>query len=73
MGTAGGHLLTAEKAELFTAAAVSKITPDAVYFKENVLDANGRLTTHEVMKRLTMERQEDARRKVNILLALTWS
>jgi hypothetical protein len=31
---------------------VSKITPDAVYFKENVLDANGRLTTHEVMKRL---------------------
>jgi hypothetical protein len=32
---------------------VSKITPDAVYFKENVLDANGRLTTHEVMKRLS--------------------
>jgi hypothetical protein len=31
---------------------VSKITPDAVYFKENVLDANGRLTTREVMKRL---------------------
>ena len=31
---------------------VSKITPDAVYFKENVLDGNGRVTTREVMKRL---------------------
>jgi type II secretory pathway component PulC len=31
---------------------VSKITPDAVYFKENVLDSNGRVTTHEVVKRL---------------------
>jgi hypothetical protein len=31
---------------------VSKITPDAVYFKENVLDANGRVTTREVVKRL---------------------
>ena len=31
---------------------VSKITPDAIYFKENVLDANGRVTTREVMKRL---------------------
>ena len=31
---------------------VSKITPDAVYFKENVLDANGRVTTQEVVKRL---------------------
>jgi len=31
---------------------VSKITPDAIYFKENVLDANGRVTTHEVVKRL---------------------
>ena len=32
---------------------VSKITPDAVYFTENVLDSNGHLTTREVMKRLT--------------------
>jgi hypothetical protein len=31
---------------------VSKITPDAVYFKENVLDQNGRVSTHEVVKRL---------------------
>ena len=31
---------------------VSKITPDAVYFKENVLDGNGHVTTREVMKRL---------------------
>jgi len=31
---------------------VSKITPDAVYFKENVLDAEGRVTTREVVKRL---------------------
>jgi hypothetical protein len=31
---------------------VSKITPDAVYFKENVLDVNGRVTTREVVKRL---------------------
>jgi len=31
---------------------VSKITPDAIYFKENVLDPNGRVTTREVMKRL---------------------
>ena len=31
---------------------VSKITPDSVYFKENVLDANGRVTTREVVKRL---------------------
>jgi len=31
---------------------VSKITPDAVYFKENVLDQNGRVTTREVVKRL---------------------
>ena len=31
---------------------VSKITPDAVYFKENVLDPNGRVTTREVVKRL---------------------
>lgn len=31
---------------------VSKITPDAVYFKENVLDANGRVQSREVIKRL---------------------
>ena len=31
---------------------VSKITPDAIYFKENVLDGNGRVTNREVMKRL---------------------
>lgn len=31
---------------------VSKITPDAVYFAENVLDVHGRVTTHEVVKRL---------------------
>jgi hypothetical protein len=31
---------------------VSKITPDAVYFMENVLDSNGRVTTREVVKRL---------------------
>jgi hypothetical protein len=27
---------------------VSKITPEAVYFKENTLDSRGRVTTHEV-------------------------
>lgn len=32
--------------------AVSKITPDAVYFKENHLDPNGQVTTLEVVKRL---------------------
>jgi len=32
---------------------VSKITPDSVYFKENVLDASGRVTTREVVKRLS--------------------
>jgi hypothetical protein len=31
---------------------VSKITPDAVYFKENVLDQNGRVSVREVVKRL---------------------
>jgi hypothetical protein len=31
---------------------VSKITPDAVYFTENVLDTKGRVTTREVVKRL---------------------
>jgi hypothetical protein len=31
---------------------VSKITLDAVYFKENVLDSEGRVTTREVVKRL---------------------
>jgi hypothetical protein len=31
---------------------VSKITPDSVYFKENVLDSNGRVTTREVVKKL---------------------
>jgi len=31
---------------------VTKITPDSVYFKENVLDADGRVTTREVVKRL---------------------
>jgi len=31
---------------------VSKITPDSVYFNENVLDPNGRVTTREVVKRL---------------------
>jgi len=31
---------------------VSKITPDAVYFTENVLDPTGRVTTREVVKRL---------------------
>jgi len=31
---------------------VSKITPDAVYFKENVLDPSGRVSTREVVKRL---------------------
>jgi len=31
---------------------VTKITLDAVYFKENVLDAEGRVTTREVVKRL---------------------
>jgi hypothetical protein len=31
---------------------VSKITPDAVYFKENVLDMNGRVNSREVVKRL---------------------
>jgi len=32
---------------------VSKITPDAVYFKENHLDPNGRVMTEEVVKRLS--------------------
>jgi hypothetical protein len=31
---------------------VSKISSDAVYFTENVLDAEGRVTTREVVKRL---------------------
>ncbi len=31
---------------------VSKITPDAVYFKENVLDQFGRVSTRNVVKRL---------------------
>jgi len=31
---------------------VSKITPDAVYFKENFLDEKGRVSTREVTKRL---------------------
>jgi len=31
---------------------VSKITPDSVYFKENVLDRSGRVTTREVVRRL---------------------
>lgn len=31
---------------------VSKITPDAVYFTQNVLDRNGRVVTREVVKRL---------------------
>jgi hypothetical protein len=31
---------------------LSKITSDAVYFTENVLDAEGRVTTREVVKRL---------------------
>lgn len=31
---------------------VSKITPDAVYFQENALQGNGRLTSHVVIKRL---------------------
>jgi len=31
---------------------VSKITPDAVFFKENVLDRQGKVTTREVIKRL---------------------
>ncbi len=31
---------------------VSKITSDAVYFKEKILDSNGRLVTHEVVMKL---------------------
>ena len=31
---------------------VSRITPDALYFTENVLDTKGRVTTREVVKRL---------------------
>ncbi len=31
---------------------VSKITPDSVYFKENVLDPLGRVSTREVVKKL---------------------
>jgi len=31
---------------------VSKITPEAVYFKENTLDASGRVATHEVELKL---------------------
>jgi len=32
---------------------VSKITLDAVYFEENTLDSDGRMTTREVVKRLS--------------------
>lgn len=32
---------------------VSKITPDSVYFRENVLDKQGRVQTREVVKRLS--------------------
>jgi len=31
---------------------VTKITPDAIYFRENVLDAKGHVTTREVIKRV---------------------
>src|SRR5208337_2219735 len=31
---------------------VSKITPEAVYFKENTLDSSGRVATHEVALKL---------------------
>jgi hypothetical protein len=31
---------------------VSKITSEAVYFKENTLDSSGRVTTHEVEVKL---------------------
>jgi hypothetical protein len=31
---------------------VSKITPEAVYFKENTLDSSGRVATHEVELKL---------------------
>jgi hypothetical protein len=31
---------------------VTRITPDAVYFKENLMDANGQVRTEEVVKRL---------------------
>jgi hypothetical protein len=31
---------------------VSKITPEAVYFKENTLDSSGRVATHEVVLKL---------------------
>jgi hypothetical protein len=31
---------------------VTRISPDAIYFKENTLDANGRLATREVVRRL---------------------
>jgi hypothetical protein len=31
---------------------VSRITPDAVHFKENSLDSNGRVTTHDVVVRI---------------------
>ncbi len=32
---------------------VGKITPDAVYFKENYVDTNGRVSSREVVKRMT--------------------
>lgn len=31
---------------------VARITPDAVYFRENILDPQGRVTTREVVRRL---------------------
>jgi hypothetical protein len=31
---------------------VSKITPDAIYFKENTLDSKGRVETHQVVAKL---------------------
>jgi len=32
---------------------VSKITPDTVYFQENVKDPSGRVTVREVVKKLS--------------------
>lgn len=31
---------------------VARITPDAVYFRENILDSQGRVTTREIVRRL---------------------
>lgn len=46
-----------ENDELFNGV-VGRITPDSVYFRENVLDESGRVQTREVVKRLSQSAGE---------------